>query len=77
MVYPMELAVGVVLLAVGYHLHYGQPPVTRESRRTGVDESGLTPDGGRTVLLSLVTRQAAGAVVGAIGLLLLVDGLGV
>ena len=77
MVYPVELVAGVVLLAVGYHLHYAPPLVARSGRRAEADESTLAPDGGRADRLSIVTEQALGAAVGLVGLLLLVDGLGV
>lgn len=77
MVYPVELGAGVVLLAVGYHLHYRRPLSVRPGGRTESDESALAPDGGRTDRLSVVTEQAMGAAIGLVGLLLLVDGLGV
>ena len=77
MVYPVELGAGVVLLVVGYHLHYNRSLVARWDGKTEDGESTLTPDGGRADRLSVVAEQAAGVAVGLVGLLLLVDGLGV
>ena len=77
MVYPVELGVGAVLLAVGYHLHYNRPLVARLDRQVEVGESALTPDGGRADRMHVVAEQMVGAAVGLVGLVLLVDGLGV
>ena len=77
MVYPVEFGAGVMLLAVGYHLHYNGPLVARLERGRGADESALTPDGGSAGRRRVVAVQAAGAAVALLGLLLMVDGLGV
>lgn len=74
MVYPVELATGAAALIAGYVLHTGYLISDGFGRRTGAVGAGVATEGrGRR---RVVVRQAAGAGLFVLGLVLLLDGLG-
>ncbi len=76
MVYPVELAAGAVALVAGYLLHYNHPFVDRFNRRETVAGTALSPGDTEMSRRSVVVEQAAGAALCILGLVLLLDGLG-
>lgn len=76
MVYPVELAAGAVTLVAGYLLHYNHPLVDRFNRRAKAAGTTLSPGDIEISRRSVVMEQAAGAALCVLGLVLLIDGLG-
>ena len=76
MVYPVELAAGVAVLAVGYLLHYNHPFVDKFNRQTKATGTTLSPADIEISRRSVVMEQAAGATLCLLGLVLVIDGLG-
>ena len=76
MVYPVELAAGAVMLVVGYLLHYNHPLVDRYVRRTNAAGTPFASGDIGSGRRSVVMEQVAGATLLLLGLVLVLDGLG-